>query len=167
MEVLFSPQNLELRLFAVETLKVENDQIMSSYSTFSPVRAGEGRVVRASAWHARAQSVTRPKEFCIVLLFVLNPSMIIFSYGKWHQGFYWHKWRAQFVEAFGLFNLHQQTRQDSFIFFILLYRISRVHYVIGASRQRKDWQTIQELTNRFILSAFKTYFTSFYHFILT
>ena len=34
------------------------------------------------------------------------------SYGKGHQGFYWHKWRAQFVEAFRLFNLHQQTRQD-------------------------------------------------------
>ena len=26
---------------------------------------------------------------------------------------HWHKWRAQFVEAFGLFNLHQQTRQDN------------------------------------------------------
>ena len=39
-------------------------------------------------------------------------SISFHSYGKWHQGFYWHKWRAQFVEAFGLFNLHQQTRQD-------------------------------------------------------
>ena len=53
------------------------------------------------------------------------------------------------------------------LYFILLYRISRVHYVIGASRQRKGWQTMQEVTNRFILSAFKTYLTSFYHFILT
>ena len=52
------------------------------------------------------------------------------------------------------------------LYFIPIYRISRVHYVIGASRQRKGWQTMQEVTNRF-LSAFKTYLTSFYHFILT
>ena len=62
-----------------------------------------------SLWAAQTKKETACK---LMELHVSSLNFLKVSYGKRHQGFYWHKWRAQFIEAFGLFNLHQQTRQD-------------------------------------------------------